>query len=191
MVVSGFDLQESFINLEANGTESGQSIPTIIVYDNTFKQMQHPGVGIGVNTDPIAPYVTPKTLVVTIVFPVDTYSYNDLDIANFNPFIFVDKNRSVEVLLPNYPPTALANQALFGEGDDDSDVSSDRYYKTIDNLPWAINIYESFDYPQEKKDIVNVHLKFGPWANSSGVDYQEWYKNLSGYRNQSLIYSIP
>lgn len=189
--VSGYDLKENFINLNSNGTEVGQANATIIVYDNSFKQMIHPGVGIGVNTDPIAPYVTPVTLVINIEFTPNTYTLNDLDIANFNPFIFVNKDRSVEVHLPDYAPTSLANQSLFGTDDDDSNASQNRYYKTEDNLPWAINIYESFDYPIEKQDIVLTHLKFGPWANSSGALFQDWYKDLQGYRNNSLIYPIP
>lgn len=189
--VSGYDLKENFINLNSNGTEVGQENATIIVYDNSFKQMLHPGTGIGVNTDPIAPYVTPVTLVINIEFTPNTYNLNDLDIANFNPFIFVDKDRSVEVHLPDYAPTSLANQSLFGVDDDDSDASQDRYYKTVDNLPWAINIYESFDYPIEKQDIVLAHLKFAPWANSSGALFQDWYKDLQGYRNDSKIYEIP
>ena len=190
LTVSGYDLQENIINLETNGTESGQANATIIVYDNAFKQMTHPGVGIGVNTDPTAPYVSPVTIVITMVFTPNTTTYNDLDIGNFNPFIFVDKDRSVEVHLPNYPPTSLANQALFGVYDDSSDASSGRYYKTESNLPWAINIYESFDYPSEKQAIVNAHLKFADWAISSGTQYQDWYKDLPQYRNESLIYQI-
>jgi|GEM_PF-4196297 len=63
--VSGYNLTENYITLGANGLESGQSKPTIIVYDNTFNQMAHPGTGIGVNTTPGAPYVDPDTLVIT------------------------------------------------------------------------------------------------------------------------------
>jgi LruC domain-containing protein len=62
---------------------------------------------------------------------------------------------------------------------------------TVENLPWAINIYESFDYPIEKQDILWVHLKFAEWAMSGGVQFPDWYKNLQGYRNNSLIYQVP
>jgi LruC domain-containing protein len=189
--VSGYDLKENFITLNGNGTEAGQANATIIVYDNAFKQMQHPGIGTGVNTDPSAPYVTPVTLVINIEFTPNTYTINELDIANFNPFIFVNKNRSIEVHLPDYEPTSLANQALFGTENDNSDASQNRYYKTENNLPWAINIYDSFDYPNEKQAIVLAYLKFSTWANSSGALFMDWYKDLSGYRNNSLIYEIP
>ncbi|PLX13772.1 MAG: hypothetical protein C0598_02835 [Marinilabiliales bacterium] len=191
VTVTGSSITDNLVTLSANGVEEGQSNTTIIVYDNAYKQMEHPGSGIGVNTDPAAPYVTPVTIVINIVFTSNTYTINDLDIANFNPFIFVNKYRAQEVHLPDYPPTDLANTGLFGTADDDSDPGSDRYYKTEDNLPWAINIYESFDYPVEKQEIISAHLKFGPWAISEGTEYTDWYKDLPGYREDNLIYTRP
>ena len=191
LTVSGYSLTENYITLNGNGTEAGQSKPTIIVYDNAFNEMAHPGVGIGVNTDPAAPYVSPVTLNLTIGFPENTYSYAELDIANFNPFLIVDLNRGVEVHLPDYPPTDLADQSLLGTMEDSSDPGTERYYKTENNLPWAINIYENFDYPKEKVSIINAHLKFAEWAESSGTEYQDWYLDLNDYRNDSNIYQIP
>ena len=191
LTVTGYDLTENYITLSSNGTEAGQSKPTIIVYDDAYAQMEHPGVGIGVNTEPTAPYVQPKTLVINITFPSNTYSFNDLDIANFNPFLIVNQDRGVEVHLPNYLPTDLVDPAYFGTDDDKSIPANGRYYKTETNLPWAINIYQSFDYPIEKQEIIWAHLKFAEWATSGGVLFPDWYKNLSGYRNASLIYNIP
>ena len=188
--VSGYSLKENFITLDANGTEAGQSKPTIIVFDNTYKEMTHPGVGIGVNTDPGAPYVTPKTITIEINFTPNTYTLNNLDIGNFNPFIFINKWRPNEVHLPDYPPTDLANQGQFGIWDDDSNPSQGRYYKTENNLPWAINIYESFDYPKEKQPIINAYLKFAAWATSGGTLFPDWYKDLSGYRDDNYIYQV-
>jgi LruC domain-containing protein/uncharacterized repeat protein (TIGR01451 family) len=189
--VTGFDLSENFITLSANGTEAGQSKPTIIVFDNAFAQMPHPGIGIGVNTEPNAPYVQPVTLTVNIDFKPNTYSFNQLDISNFNPFLIVNKNRSHEVHLPNYPPTDLVDMSLFGQWEDASNPATGKYYVTDNNLPWAINIYERFDYPIEKQEILWVHLKFAEWAMSGGVQFPDWYKNLTGYRNNSLIYQVP
>ncbi|MDP2235545.1 MAG: LruC domain-containing protein [Bacteroidales bacterium] len=191
LTVTGYELTENIINLESNGVEAGQTKPTIIVYDNAFAQMPHPGIGIGVNTEPSAPYVQPVTLTVNIGFKPSTYTYNDLDISNFNPFLIVNKNRSHEVHLPNYPPTDLIDMNLFGQWEDASDPATGKYYVTVNNLPWAINIYERFDYPIEKQEILWVHLKFAEWAISGGVQFPDWYKNLTGYRNNSLIYQVP
>jgi len=190
LTVTGYSLKESFINLNSKGTELGQAKPTIIVFDNAFKQMASPG-GTGVNTDPNQPYVKPVTLTITIDFKPNTYKLNDLDIANFNPFLIVNKVRGVEVHLPDYAPTSLANTKLLGTGDDNSIQAQNRYYKTANNLPWAINTYGQFDYPKEKEDISQAYLHFAAWAISSGHLFSDWYNDFTGYRNTKLIYQVP
>ena len=191
LTVTGYELSSDVVTLSGNGTEAGQSKPTIIVFDNAYEQMAYPGTGIGVNTTPGATYVQPDTLKIKIIFPENQYSFNDLDIANFNPFIFVNLDRAVEVHLPNYAPTDLADLSLLGQYEDASNPGAGIYYKTANNLPWAINIYESFEYPIEKQEIIWAHLKFAEWATSGGVLFPNWYQNLSGYRNESLIYQVP
>lgn len=191
LTVSGYSLTENIVTLDGNGTEANQSAPTIIVFDNVYNEMLHPGGAIGVNTEVGAPYVTPVTITINITFKPNTYTYNDLDISSFNPFIFVNLDRTVEVHLPDYEPTDLADQSLFGNAEDDSNPATGKYYKTVNNLPWAIHIYESFDYPIEKQEVVWAYLKFAEWAESNGSSFQDWYKDLQGYRNSGLIYTIP
>lgn len=187
--VTGYDLQEGYINLAANGIESSQSMPTIIVYDNAFNIMQHPGIGIGVNTETSAPYVEPETIDIYIDYTDGVYTLTELAIADFNPFIIVNLVREVEVHLPDYPPTSLANQALFGSNDDDSNPATTKYYKTVSNLPWAIHIPEPFDYPIEKTEITSAYLKFAEWAESGGALFPDWYQDKPGYRNDAVIYT--
>jgi LruC domain-containing protein len=81
------------------------------------------------------------------------------------------------------------NTELFGTGDDASQSGS--WYKTAENLPWAVNIPESWDYPVEKAQITRAYLKFKHWAQSSGASYPDWYRNLPGYTNQDFIYQTP
>ncbi len=190
LAVSGYDLQEGYISLAANGLEQGQAKPTVIVYDNSFNIMQHPGSGTGVNTEQWAPYVSPESLHIYIAF-AGTYTMAQVDIENFNPFLVINKFRNDEVHLPDYVPTDLANTWQFGYADDDSDPSSNRYYKTATNLPWAINIPEPFDYPTERTVITSAHLKFAAWAESDGVLFPNWYQDLPGYRNSGNIYNHP
>jgi LruC domain-containing protein len=78
-----------------------------------------------------------------------------------------------------------------GTNEDASNPATGKYYVTETNLPWAINIYETFDYPIEKQDIIWAHLKFAEWATSGGALFPNWYQNINGYRNNSLIYSPP
>jgi LruC domain-containing protein/uncharacterized repeat protein (TIGR01451 family) len=188
LTVTGSRLTESYITLNGNGTEAGQSKPTFILFDDTYSQMAYPGSGIGVNTDPASPYVTPVTMEMNIAFKPNTYSLNDLDISNFNPFIFVGQNRGTEVHLPDYLPTALANQGLLGTGEDDSNPATGKYYKTSNNLPWAINIFESFNYPVEKVEISRAYNHFIEWGESGGQLYPDWYQDKPGYRNATNIY---
>ncbi|MCX6284989.1 MAG: DUF4842 domain-containing protein, partial [Bacteroidetes bacterium] len=63
-----------------------------------------------------------------------------------------------------------------------------RYYKTTNNLPWALNIPVSFDYPWEKVSVLSAYNYFATWAESGGVSYPDWYKDLPGYRNSANIW---
>jgi len=186
ITVTGFSMFGNYITLSSNGLEAGQNKPTVIVTDNNFKALKSP-TGM-VNTVPGQPYITPDTIRIIMLFSQSKYSVTDLDIGNFNPFIILNGERGKEVHLPDHAPTALANQALFGHGDDSSLPEQGRYYKTANNLPWAINIYENFDYAVESADILTAYLNLAPWAKSNGVSYPDWYLNLPGYRNASNIY---
>jgi len=186
--VTGMDLREGYISLEANNTEAGQTNAVVIVFDDGYNILPSPGGGTGVNTQLGAPYVTPDTLDVRVTF-TDPLSLATLGSPPYNPFIIIDKNRSVEVHLPDQPPTDKANQELFGTDDDDSDPLTGRYYKTANNLPWGLEITQKFDYVIEQVEINTAYLKFNPWAESIGASYPDWYLNETGYRDVSKIYS--
>jgi deoxyribodipyrimidine photo-lyase len=59
------------------------------------------------------------------------------------------------------------------------------------NLPFAISVPERFVYPWEKTQIVLAHIRFASWAQSGGSSYSDWYKNLSGYRDDTKLYVKP
>jgi len=187
--VTGYDIYNtSTYSLSSNGTENGQENATFIVYDDAYRMMDHPGSGIGVNTDKPAPYVDPVTITLEIEFVEDAVTYSQLNIGEFNPFIVVDQNRDMEVHLPNFAPTTLASDSYFGTYDDNTSPADERYYKTHNNLFWAINIPARFDYPVEKQVILGAYAHFAEWAQSDGVDYPDWYEDNAGYRNASVIY---
>ena len=196
--VSGYNIQSgSIFNLALNGLEDNTSPATVIVYDDSYRILTHPGQGIGVNTEESAPYVEPQSVTIHMVFYENgafasggPITYDDLDIGNFNPFIIVNQDRGVEVHLRNFAPTTLADPTLFGTFHDDSDPNQGRYYVTSNNLIWGINIPVVFDYPQEKKEVVAAYNHFAAWAESSGLDYDDWYEDIPGYRTENLIYTI-
>ena len=190
MTISGTVLKSDYIQLDDNGLESGQQKPTIIVFDNA-NEIMPPGEGFGVNVDPEKEYVDPDTIVISVAYTINKYTAQDIDLIHFNPFMIVSGIRGKEIHLPDYPPTSLVDPDYFGSMDDSSDPNTGRYYKTANNLPWAINISESFDYMIEKNEITTGYLKFYDWAASSGTTYPDWYKDKSGYRNSAVIYQVP
>ena len=188
IVVTGSRLSsDTYFRLNDTGLESGQAHPTVIVFDNARDVLKWQG-GFGVNVDPDATRVAPETVSIRIEFKTREYYSDDIRLTAFNPFLVVKQNRGREIHLADMPPTSLANQDLFGTSQDDSDPGAGRYYKTDGNLPLAINIASSFNYPVEKAEITSAHLKFFEWAASSGKDYPDWYLDLNGYRNTSKIY---
>lgn len=181
----------TIFNMASNGVESAQNKATFIVYDDAFDIMSHPGSGIGVNTTPGSDYVNPESITITINFVPNSVSFDDLDIGNFNPFIVMKQDRGYEVHLAGYEPTDLFDSNLFGVYDDNSNASTGRYFLTENNLPWAINIPDGFEYMNEKAKINTGYLKFTTWAQSGGLSFPDWFMDEAGYRNEANIYQIP
>lgn len=188
-------LPASGYTFESNGLESGQTDATVIVFDDFFRFLVPIGGGTGVNTSAGQTVVPWDTLTVSMVFMNNgtpgsggEVSLTDLNISEFNPFIIAGMIRGMEVHLPDYLPTDLADPDYFGTQDDDTDPVTGKYYKTAANLPWALNIYEEFDYPLEEVQITDAYLKFSEWVQSNGENYPDWYQDSPGYRNDANIY---
>lgn len=188
--VTGYELYKNYISLNGNGTESGLSNATIIAYDNAWGLFGYPGVSNFINTTPGAPYFEPDSMTINISLG-NGLNLNEVGLPPYNPFIMVNLDRSREVHLPGYEPTEKADPTLFGTGDDTSDPLTGDYYVSAGNLPWALNLPVSFDYPVEKAGILNAYTYFESWANSFGDNFTDWYMDEPGYRNEALIYSIP
>ncbi len=187
--VTGYKTQEAWVNLNSKGLENNQTNAVIIVFDDTYHLMSHTG-GIGVNTNSSYPFVTPDTINIHILLS-EPAALENIGIPPYNAFMIVDQERSHEIHLPDHAPTDLVDQSLFNTYRDSSNPSTGRYYKTENNLPWAIKIIEQFEYPVEKVEILQAYLKFADWAQSNGSTYYDWYKDISGYRNSNNIYTVP
>ncbi len=187
--VTGYNMSEDYISLNANGTEQNQTNTVIFLFDNAFNSIGSSG-SLFVNTKPDIPYVDPDTnqLVVTYGTPIST---DITGTAPYNPFIVVDKTRGKEVHLAGEEPTDLVNNTLFGTWADDSNPATGKYYQTANNLPWAIDLPVSFAYPVEQVEILNAYNHFREWAESGGTSYDDWYEDETGYRNDENIYSPP
>ncbi len=185
--VSGQQLSGSTFTLSGNGTESGQTNTVIPVFDDAHEVFGESGF---VNTDLSLPYVNPVEISMVIEFN------GSLEIADFgsvpyNPFITANQRRGYEIHLPGYENTVLADVSVFGTSDDNTIPALPKYYQTDNNLPWAIHLPVSFDYPKESNSIETAYLKFVEWAESGGNSFPDWYIDNSGYRNSGSIYQVP
>lgn len=180
--VSGNSLTTGNISTNGNGAENGQTDAVIIACDDLEQIITRSG-GAFFNTVPANPRGTFSTLMVNVVFA------NAQSMAKASDFsIFAFKERDEEIHLPDNAPTDLMDQSVFGQNDDDSDPASGRYFKTANNLPWAIQISESFDYPAEKVDILEAYLNFANWAQSGGSASTNWFTDEAGNRDNSKIF---
>jgi LruC domain-containing protein len=194
--VSGTDvINNSTFSIAGNGLESGQSKATIIVFDDVYRVMPVSAGDTGANTQLANAFTNPVTVIVDIIFANNAFTYSELNIGTFNPFIIVGTKvagapgpRGKEVHLPNYEPSDLFDTSYFGQFGDDSSAAEGRYFITANNLPSAINIIGDFDWVIEFQDITGAYNKFAEWAQSGGNAYTDWYLNNAGYRNNSLIY---
>jgi LruC domain-containing protein len=117
----------------------------------------------------------------------------------YDPFIFATPNyyhgdqlpfqpgRTWEVHLLDTAPTEKFNHAeLWGLGVDASNEIEGRYFKTENNLPWAIMIPDEWQWPAERVDVVTSYPKFKAFAESGGEQDKNWYK--TEHANQNRIY---
>ena len=167
-----------------NALEENQTRAVFMIFEDAHAALRSDGP---VNTVPGKETMAPATYQLTVVFeqPIST---SELGFAPYDPFIYVDQDRTREVHLPDFAPTSQANPALFGNQADASDPSANRYYKSRTNLPWALHVPMKFDYPVEYSAINQAHVWFVRWAESSGAQYKDWYLSANGYRKVGKIY---
>lgn len=94
----------------------------------------------------------------------------------WDPYLFFTSDRGREVHIPDHPPSALANTALFLTEADDSQVGGGRWYKSFCNLPWALDIPGEWAWTREGSDILDAYPDFGRWSASLGTTNQDWYR---------------
>jgi LruC domain-containing protein len=107
----------------------------------------------------------------------------------YNPFIRSNGNCAKEIHLPDYPPTDFADISYFNTEDDDSDPSTGRYYKTVNNLPWAIRLPQKWKHLKEKKELSWGYLQFPDWAQSGGGINTQWYFFQPDRIDEEYIYT--
>lgn len=184
--VTGISLAKRLISLNGNRTEAGQAKAVIIAFDSPNPLISRlPGSMF--NTVKNGPGGNPGRLLLTVTFktPIDAGRVAQ---STVNPFIFIGGDRSREVHLTNYAPTNRAATGLFGSQNDASNPGGGRYYRSAQNLPWALEIPTIFTYPAEGVSIMDAYSYFGAWALSSGSQRTDWYQSNPGYVNPAKVY---
>jgi len=186
--VTGYNITDNLVSINSKGLEDGHSSgSTIIVFDDAFDNLGGNAGGGFVNTNANANKIVAPEITVLIEFenPISPSLLGD---APFNPFIFINGDRTRELHLADMEPTDKADPSFFNTIHDESDLANDVYYRTANNLPWAINIIHEFRQPLEKNPINNAYNHFNSWSTSSGAQYKDWYKDNAGYRNADKIF---
>jgi LruC domain-containing protein len=193
--IEGLKTEAKWLNLNDNGTEADQKEATIIAFTSANEILPNPGGSSGVNVDPKATYVKPNTLSFTIKFmdekgiaPNGYVSIKEFSPEQFNPFIIINQERGNELHLAGYYPSGKADPKLFGTFDDNSKEGD--YYRTKNNLPWALNIPAEIPYTIEKIDFVKAYSYFAEWAKSKGDFYSDWYEDKEKYRDYDVLYIV-
>lgn len=130
------------------------------------------------NTLSGSPKVNGKLHTVTISFNSPLLP-SDLGAPPYNSFISrtLDNGETLEVHFPGRFPSSRASKRKFGQFDDDSDASLDRYYQTKDNLPWAMLIPTVWHHTKERIDLSNGYPDILNWAATKGKKNKGWYKS--------------
>ena len=158
----------------SKAVEQYQSEAVLQLWSNTHTFTTTGGSGkcSHFNTVPTCPTFDPVPFELDVYFDgtVDSLNHSDMDF-----FIFRTYNRAREIHFAGYPPTDLFNEGYFGRFADDSDPASNRYFKSEDNLPWALKINSAWKHPREYIDVVWAYPTYEQWVESSGASAQEWY----------------
>lgn len=161
--ITGPILTEGYITNNSNGTESGQDNTVVIFTDNADNLL------------------TQTTISILLTSPTST---DLISTSNFNPFIISNQNRNREIHLPNKPSTSLGTSAI-----DNGGVNSDPNGNFISSqgFSWALSFLEDIPTPKETVRITDAYNLFNSWAISGGETDEDWYKDLPGHRNSSLL----
>lgn len=135
---------------------------------------------------PMVPVTTPAVFTVRMDFNEKAVKDEGFEVlqAPYNPYIRpVNSNidsDGIEVHLPFYYPTSMADMSLFGTRFDVSDPATDTYYASKESVyyPFALHLFgcSEFTIPTESKTIDCTYPKYTNWVNCKcGIDDADWY----------------
>lgn len=91
-----------------------------------------------------------------------------------------------QVHLADMSPTNSFNSYYWQLDEDTSDESNQRYYRNINNLPWAMEIAGDWKHPQSGVRMLDAYPRFKRFIQSNGTEFPDWYNQE--HRNENLLY---
>lgn len=119
--------------------------------------------------------------------------------APFDPFIFATPNyyhgsafseapgRSYEIHLADHAPTEAFNKNFWGLQEDTSNEDAGRYFRTKNNLPWAMEISTDWQWPKERVDLLQAYPEFADFVLSNGQQNNDWHNIRKGNAQQIFM----
>lgn len=168
----------SLFSFTGQGLEDGQSKAVIPLFASAHRFMgsvtnNFINTVIGSNSN----VATTPTITITALFNNATLSPENFSISKLNLFIITDglsSNRK-EVHVATYHPTDRANPIYFGNHNDATSVSGNKYYVSKDGLAWGVLVPAAISYPKEYVNIKSVFPQFANWVLSGGTQDTNWY----------------
>ncbi|MES2826774.1 MAG: LruC domain-containing protein [Bacteroidota bacterium] len=178
--------RNSIVSISGATLEAGQPKAVAIIFNSMHTELP------SWNTREDDAYSSPKTFHVELSIS-GSPSLAALGQSAYNPFIWSNGlgfGRGCEIHLAGNMPTALANTTLYGQFDDRTSITAGSMYLTENRFPWGLNIPSAdFRWPKEGADISEAYLKMPAWITSGGVEFSDWYSNMTeGYRAASKLY---
>ncbi|MCF7912406.1 MAG: LruC domain-containing protein [Candidatus Cloacimonetes bacterium] len=196
---NGFSIEFPFLFSEENIVEHSDNIaPALESYNYTILDLFSNTTSL---TGQSAPAAFNTNMSLGFHEPVDFYcnltleDNVDLEALDFPlPFHrFITQNgvNSHEIHMINEIPTPRRNLLLFGTEDDASDPGEGLYYRSSSNLPWALSFPESWHYPAEQYSITEVYNQFAGWAESGGLENDQWFLFDGAHVDMDKVYIEP
>ncbi len=181
--VSGSLLNGDYAVIASNGVEAGHLFDIVAIVAEGVRDAVDGFQGPYFRTvsGGITGSTTPVKVVIDFNNPVNPNS------ISYEYFLIKKADRGTEVHQASSFPTALADLSVFSQPGTDINPDPAVFYKTYDNLPWALRVAGNFDWPKEKVDINEAYSKFASWAQSGGLVDQDWYVDPAS-RDESKIY---
>ena len=110
----------------------------------------------------------------------------------YDPFIFATPHyyhgsafdtapgRAYEIHLPDQAPTEAFDPTFWGLQEDTSNPAQQRYYRTNNNLPWAMEMNGSWQWPKERTDLLQAYPDFADFVLSQGTSSKGWHNITKG-----------